>query len=246
MRALLVAAALAATTLVGPGLRTAAVDGGGLPVDDYATYQPQTTCSKKAKAGTVALGQWLVATYGGGGGAVNRPCSGCRHLRAQGRPRRRLDPRRERPGGPGPRQGVPRRGVRHRRRGQPARAGPPDGDHVRDLGRPLLRGVRRVREGAATSRPAAGAVEVLQDAAAPRPHAHLAVEGRRQGADQLLRRPACRPSHPDSCAHGRPGAHWSHLSVRESTRPPEGAQRTRRPLGPRATWSHAADAVDQV
>lgn len=75
MRALLLAAALAATTLVGPA-SVAAVDGGGLPVDDYATYQPQTTCSKQAKAGTVALGQWLVATYGGGGGAVNRPCSG--------------------------------------------------------------------------------------------------------------------------------------------------------------------------
>ena len=54
----------------------AAVDGGGLPVDDYAPYQPQTTCSKQPKPGTVALGEYLVATYGGSGGAVNRPCSG--------------------------------------------------------------------------------------------------------------------------------------------------------------------------
>ena len=78
MRALLVAAAVclsaAAASLTGPAL--AAVDGGGLPVDDYAGYQPQTTCAKKPKPGTVALGQWLVATYGGAGGAVNRPCTG--------------------------------------------------------------------------------------------------------------------------------------------------------------------------
>ena len=78
MRALLVAAAVclsaAAASLPGPAL--AAVDGGGLPVDDYAGYQPQTTCAKKPKPGTVALGQWLVATYGGAGGAVNRPCTG--------------------------------------------------------------------------------------------------------------------------------------------------------------------------
>jgi len=78
MRALLVAAAVslctAAATLAGPAV--ADVDGGGLPVEDYASYQPQTTCAKKPKPGTVALGQWLVATYGGAGGAVNRPCSG--------------------------------------------------------------------------------------------------------------------------------------------------------------------------
>jgi hypothetical protein len=75
MRALLVAAALAATCLVGPAA-VADVDGGGLPVEDYASYDPQTTCTKKPRAGTVALGQYLVATYGGAGGAVNRPCSG--------------------------------------------------------------------------------------------------------------------------------------------------------------------------
>lgn len=75
MRALLVAAALAVATLLGPAA-TASVDGGGLPVEDYATYDPQTTCTKDPRPGTVALGQWLVATYGGAGGAVNRPCSG--------------------------------------------------------------------------------------------------------------------------------------------------------------------------
>ncbi len=75
MRALLVAAALAASCLLGPAA-VADVAGGGLPVEDYATYDPQTACTKTPRAGTVALGQWLVATYGGAGGAVNRPCSG--------------------------------------------------------------------------------------------------------------------------------------------------------------------------
>ena len=39
-----------------------------LPVDSYATYQPQKKCARAAKPGTVALGQWLAArggTYGG-------------------------------------------------------------------------------------------------------------------------------------------------------------------------------------
>jgi hypothetical protein len=79
MRALLVAAALslstAAACLVGPSA-VAGVDGSGLPVEDYASYDPQTTCTKKPRTGTVVLGEWLVATYGGAGGAVNRPCSG--------------------------------------------------------------------------------------------------------------------------------------------------------------------------
>jgi hypothetical protein len=79
MRALLVAAALLLAALAGPlpmSPATADVAGGGLPVEDYATYQPQTTCTTHPRAGTVALGEWLVATYGGAGGAVNRPCTG--------------------------------------------------------------------------------------------------------------------------------------------------------------------------
>lgn len=75
MRALLVSAALALGCLVGPAA-VAAVDGGGQPVDDYAGYVPQTSCTKKPRKGTVALGEYLVATYGGSGGAVNRPCTG--------------------------------------------------------------------------------------------------------------------------------------------------------------------------
>jgi hypothetical protein len=78
VRSLLVGTVLAlCAALLGlPGPAVADVDGGGLPVEDYASYDPQTTCAKQPKVGTVALGEWLVATYGGAGGAVNRPCSG--------------------------------------------------------------------------------------------------------------------------------------------------------------------------
>ena len=79
MRSRLALTALSAALVLGLSASPAAmasVDGGGLPVEDYATYDPQTTCSKQPKAGTVALGAYLVATYGGSGGAVNRPCSG--------------------------------------------------------------------------------------------------------------------------------------------------------------------------
>jgi hypothetical protein len=75
VRSLLVAAAVTAACLVGPAA-VADVNGGGLPVEDYASYDPQTACAKKPRPGTVALGEWLVETYGGAGGAVNRPCSG--------------------------------------------------------------------------------------------------------------------------------------------------------------------------
>ncbi len=79
MRSLLVAATVVAGLTLGPTVSpaaVAAVDGGGQPVEDYATYDPQSACSKKPKPGTSALGEYLVATYGGSGGAVNRSCSG--------------------------------------------------------------------------------------------------------------------------------------------------------------------------
>ncbi len=47
-----------------------------LPVEPYASYQPQTHCSPKAKAGTTYLGQWLVRTYGGRFGGIGRSCAG--------------------------------------------------------------------------------------------------------------------------------------------------------------------------
>ena len=43
-------------------------------IEDYASYQPQTKCSPKAKPGTRSLGEWLVARQGGGFGGISRPC----------------------------------------------------------------------------------------------------------------------------------------------------------------------------
>lgn len=44
-------------------------------IEDYASYQPQTKCSPKAKPGTLELGRWLVNRHGGGFGGISRPCS---------------------------------------------------------------------------------------------------------------------------------------------------------------------------
>ncbi|MGZ5399702.1 MAG: hypothetical protein ACXWDL_01035 [Nocardioides sp.] len=44
-------------------------------IEDYASYQPQTTCSPKAKPGTRELGRWLVRRQGGEFGGISRPCS---------------------------------------------------------------------------------------------------------------------------------------------------------------------------
>jgi hypothetical protein len=46
------------------------------PLEGFASYDPQRTCTKKPRVGTVELGEYLVATYGGAGGAVNRSCAG--------------------------------------------------------------------------------------------------------------------------------------------------------------------------
>jgi hypothetical protein len=45
-------------------------------IEDYASYQPQTKCSPKAKAGTKVLARWLVRRYGGGDGPISRRCQG--------------------------------------------------------------------------------------------------------------------------------------------------------------------------
>lgn len=46
------------------------------PIEDYASYQPQTRCSPKAKPGTKYLGHWVVRKYGGGYGPISRSCGG--------------------------------------------------------------------------------------------------------------------------------------------------------------------------
>ncbi|MET1059613.1 MAG: hypothetical protein ABWX84_08450 [Nocardioides sp.] len=45
-----------------------------MPLEDYASYQPQTRCSPKAKPGTKQLSRWIVNHFGGGHGPIGRPC----------------------------------------------------------------------------------------------------------------------------------------------------------------------------
>lgn len=49
-------------------------DGGGDGIEDYARYEPQTTCSPRPKVGTVALSRWMVRTFGGRAGGISRAC----------------------------------------------------------------------------------------------------------------------------------------------------------------------------
>ena len=99
-------------------------------------YEPQTTCHPKPRAGTVVLGEWLVATLRRRR-RRHRPCLRRRRLRAQGRPRGRLDARRRPPRRTGrSRKAFLDDGVRDRRGRQRPRPGPADGDHVRHLERP--------------------------------------------------------------------------------------------------------------
>ncbi|MBS2936482.1 hypothetical protein KDN32_01850 [Nocardioides sp. J2M5] len=46
-----------------------------MPVEDYASYQPQTRCRQTPKPGILMLADWLVAR-GGGYGPISRSCSG--------------------------------------------------------------------------------------------------------------------------------------------------------------------------
>ena len=46
-----------------------------MPVEPYATYQPQTRCRQTPKAGVLLLADWLVAR-GGGYGPISRSCAG--------------------------------------------------------------------------------------------------------------------------------------------------------------------------
>lgn len=55
------------------------------PIEDYASYQPQTRCTPKAKPGTAYLGRWIVRTYGGGLGPMSRPCGGGTSEHSEGR-----------------------------------------------------------------------------------------------------------------------------------------------------------------
>ncbi|HEU4811825.1 MAG TPA: hypothetical protein VFT00_06770 [Nocardioides sp.] len=61
--------ALLAVTLLAPPALAA-------PIEDYASYDPQSKCHPAAKPGTTYLGRWLVRKYGGGFGPISRPCQG--------------------------------------------------------------------------------------------------------------------------------------------------------------------------
>ncbi len=70
-----IVAALAAVLLLataGTGAAHAQLLASG--IEDYASYQPQTKCSPKAKPGTLKLGHWLVNRQGGGFGGISRSC----------------------------------------------------------------------------------------------------------------------------------------------------------------------------
>lgn len=58
------------------GVRVDAVPVTVPPVEPYAAYEPQSTCSPTPKPGTVALGHWLVKTYGGRFGRIVQGCRG--------------------------------------------------------------------------------------------------------------------------------------------------------------------------
>jgi hypothetical protein len=55
------------------------------PIEEYSSYQPQTTCRPQAKPGTKYLGRWLVRTYGGGFGPISRACGGGTSEHTEGR-----------------------------------------------------------------------------------------------------------------------------------------------------------------
>ncbi|CAB4689197.1 MAG: hypothetical protein F2667_01600 [Actinobacteria bacterium] len=44
------------------------------PLEDYASYAPESRCSPRAKPGTAFLGHWIVTTYGGGFGRIGEHC----------------------------------------------------------------------------------------------------------------------------------------------------------------------------
>jgi len=54
-------------------------------IEGYASYQPATKCTPKAKPGTKQLGRWLVRRYGGGYGPISRSCGGSRSEHTEGR-----------------------------------------------------------------------------------------------------------------------------------------------------------------
>ena len=112
-----------------------------------------------------------------------------RHVRAQGRPRVRLDPRRRKKKDRLVAQDFLRYAFATDARWQRARDRPPDGDHVHHLERPHVLRVGPVRAGALPQLELQEAEELLAHAAAPQPRPHLAGRPGCARADELVRRP---------------------------------------------------------
>ncbi len=144
-------------------------------------------------------------------------------LRAQGGSCLRLVA--ERGQGRRPQQGpaVPPADLRHRSLRRAGRAGPSDGRDVRDLERPHLGGVRRVPPAGLPQLRLQEARRLLQDAAAPRPHAHLAD---------------ARPVGTAGPA-GTPGACPPLRAFARRPAPPRRRCRPRRRSSPRCRWPGA-------
>ena len=65
-RATRLTAVLLAVLMVGGALASSAWARYDTPVEDYARYQPQTTCRRAAQPGTLELARWLERRFDGG------------------------------------------------------------------------------------------------------------------------------------------------------------------------------------
>ena len=79
------ALAISACLLAVPSQATSTSQRYALPVESYAPYQPQRTCARTDKPGTVALGRWLVARGGVYGGTLRSCGSGGQSEHKDGR-----------------------------------------------------------------------------------------------------------------------------------------------------------------
>ena len=160
-----------------------------MPLEDYAPYQPQTRCSPKAKPGTKQLSRWIVYHFDGGYGPISRPCtSGGTSEHKEGRAfdwtldaTKKADRLRA--------AAMLERIFRARKDGEEHVLARRMGimyiiwnDHMYSaydhFERARLPQLQLHDEG-----------RLLQDAAAPQPHAHLAEPQGRPRRDQLVRRP---------------------------------------------------------
>ena len=86
LRRLLPAVAVALAVTLGLTLLPAAAQPRSTAVvDDYAAYEPQTTCSPTPKPAMEYLARWLVRRFGGEYGGISRACGGSRSEHKEGR-----------------------------------------------------------------------------------------------------------------------------------------------------------------